>query len=159
MLFCVGVGSRIVCSSHHPDPTPANSVGAAVAILESHAPGAVDPVRGLARLVQVAPKMTIIDLTVRGLLPGTYDATVRVAGDISRGVASTGGVWEGEKGRLGTVEVGTLGAGSVLVDRPIEVWELIGRSIAVEKRGEKGETIVGVIARSAGVWENEKTVG
>lgn len=103
--------------------------------------------------------MTIIDLTVRGLLPGTYDATVRAAGDISRGVASTGGVWEGEKGRLGTVEVGALGAGSVLVDRPIEVWELIGRSIAVEKRGEKGETIVGVIARSAGVWENEKTVG
>lgn len=114
-------------------------------------------------MVQVSPKITIIDLTIRGLSPGTYNATVRAAGDISRGAASTGGVWEGMRGRLGTVEVGPTGAGSVLVDMPVEVWELIGRSVVVSKREEEfasndPDTVVGVIARSAGVWENEKTV-
>lgn len=67
------------------------------------------------------------------------------------------------RGRLGTVEVGPTGAGSVLVDMPVEVWELIGRSVVVSKREEEfasndPDTVVGVIARSAGVWENEKTV-
>lgn len=114
--------------------------------------------------MQVSPKLTIIDLTVRGLSPGTYNATVRAAGDISQGAASTGGVWEGVRGLLGTVDVGPTGTGSVLIDRPVEVWELIGRSIVVSKRAEEKftendpDTIVGVVARSAGVWENEKTV-
>lgn len=114
-------------------------------------------------MVQVSPKITIIDLTIRGLSPGTYTATVRAAGDISRGAASTGGVWEDTRGRLGTIEVGPTGAGGMLIDKPVEVWELIGRSVVVSKREEEfatndPDTVVGVIARSAGVWENEKTV-
>lgn len=114
-------------------------------------------------MVQVSPKITIIDLTIRGLSPGTYTATVRAAGDISRGAASTGGVWEDARGQLGTIEVGPTGAGGMLVDKLIEVWELIGRSVVVSKREEEfatndPDTVVGVVARSAGVWENEKTV-
>lgn len=122
-------------------------------------------------MVQVSPKLTIIDLTVRGISPGAYYATVRVAGDISRGAASTGGIWEGgedrkdeaPRGRLGTMEVGLTGVGSLFLDKPVEVWELIGRSIVVSRHEEKftkndPDTIVGVIARSAGVWENEKIV-
>jgi copper chaperone for superoxide dismutase len=147
--------------------------GAAVAILETHTPGIADPVRGLVRMVQVSAKLTIFDLTIRGLSPGTYHATVRATGDISQGAVSTGGIWEDEKvkdnepsrGRLGTVEVGLTGVGTVLLDKPVEVWEIIGRSIVVSRHKEEGkftkndpDTIVGVIARSAGMWENEKTV-
>lgn len=147
--------------------------GAAVSILETHAGGPGYGVRGLARMVQVAPKLTIIDLTVHGLSPGTYFATVRENGDISAGAASTGGVWRTgsdqddiPRGQFGKIEVGKSGVGSVLLDKPVEVWEMIGRSFVVSKqqRDQDGklkddqDTLVGVIARSAGVWENLKTV-
>ncbi|KAL7275464.1 copper chaperone [Rhizina undulata] len=147
------------------------SNSAAVAILETHASNVRDPVRGLARMVQVSPKLTIIDLTVKGLPPGTYHITIRESGDISRGAASTGAVWRGEetkddvpRGRFGTIDVGKSGLASLLLDKPIEIWELIGRSLVISRKHEEKfttndeGTIVGVIARSAGVWENEKTV-
>lgn len=148
-----------------------NSAG--VCILETHAPGVSNPVRGLARMVQIAESRTLVDLTIRGLPMGTYHATVREAGDISRGAASTGGIWEALKtltgfgqprGIFGTVQVGESGRGSSFLDRPVSVWELIGRSMVVSKsqngpfRQDDPNTLVGVIARSAGVWDNEKQV-
>lgn len=132
-----------------------------------------DNVRGLVRMVQVAPSLTIMDLSIRGLSPGQYHASIREAGDISRGPESTGGIWEAVKakekkvpsrGALGTLEVSKSGIASVFLDKPIEVWELIGRSIVVSKlqegkfQKEDPDTLVGVIARSAGVWDNDKTV-
>jgi copper chaperone for superoxide dismutase len=66
-------------------------------------------------MVEVAPSMTIVDLSIRGLSPGTYHATVRESGDISEGPESTGGIWElssskkeGKpcRGIFGTVQVG-----------------------------------------------------
>ncbi|KAF2241639.1 Cu,Zn superoxide dismutase-like protein [Trematosphaeria pertusa] len=149
------------------------SNSAAVCILESHAPHVENKVRGLVRMVQVAPNMTIVDLSIRGLSPGTYHATVRETGDISEGPASTGGIWEAVKakkedtpcrGVFGTVEVSKGGVGTVFLDRPIQIWEMIGRSIVVARQQDgkfdknDPDTIVGVIARSAGVWENDKTV-
>jgi copper chaperone for superoxide dismutase len=143
-------------------------------------------VRGLVRMVEVAPSMTIIDLSIRGLSPGTYHATVREAGDISQGPESTGGIWEALKakqdgkpcrGIFGTVEVGKGGVGSVFLDKPIQIWEMIGRSIVVAKQQDgkviqslpayiseakhsqfdknDPDTLVGVIARSAGVWDSK----
>jgi copper chaperone for superoxide dismutase len=124
-------------------------------------------------MVEVAPSMTIVDLSIRGLSPGTYHATVREAGDISEGPESTGGIWEALKakkegkpcrGVFGTVEVGKGGVGSVFLDRPIQIWEMIGRSIVVARQQDgkfdknDPDTLVGVIARSAGVWDNDKTV-
>jgi len=149
------------------------SNSAAVCILETHDDTVTDKVRGLARMVQVSPSMTVIDLTLRGLAPGKYWATVRETGDISKGVISTGGIWidpkEGAlkpRGIFGTVDVGRDGIGSVFIDKPIQIWEMIGRSFVVSKQheGEKKfesndeNTLVGVIARSAGVWDNDKTV-
>ncbi|KAG8631828.1 hypothetical protein KVT40_000968 [Elsinoe batatas] len=151
------------------------SNSAAVCILETHSSKVQDGVRGLIRMVQVAPAMTIIDLSIKGLSAGTYHATVREGGDISAGPESTGGIWdlaraksEGKpataKGVFGTVEVSKSGIGSVFLDKPIEVWEMIGRSIVVSKQQdgkfskEDPDTLVGVIARSAGVWDNDKTV-
>ncbi|RPA97854.1 Cu,Zn superoxide dismutase-like protein [Choiromyces venosus 120613-1] len=152
------------------------SNSAAVAILETHAKDTPSPVRGLVRMVQVSSKLTILDLTLQGLSPSTYYATIRTAGDISRGAASTGDVWgrqESEKGEavdvpprgnFGSIGVGKSGTASVLLDKPIQVWEIIGRSFVVSKerdgcfKPDDPDTVVGVIARSAGVWENEKTV-
>lgn len=147
--------------------------GSAVCILETHSTTVQDKVRGLVRMVQVAPSLTIMDLSIRGLSPGQYHASIREAGDISRGPESTGGIWEAVKakeekipprGVLGTLEVSKSGIASVFLDKPIEVWELIGRSIVVSKlpegkfQKEDPDTLVGVIARSAGVWDNDKTV-
>ena len=161
--------------------------GAAVCILETHFPlSTTSPVRGLARLVQVSPTHTLIDLTIRGLTPGTYHASIRETGDISRGALSLGNVWSElfnpkealtgddrgkgiKKGLLGTLEVGSNGTGNVFLDKPVQIWEMIGRGMVVSRdtpgdEGRKNEgkddadTVVGVIARSAGVWDNDKTV-
>jgi len=148
-----------------------NSAG--VCILETHSTTVPDKVRGLARMVQVSNDLTLVDLTVRGLSPGKYHATVRETGDISRGAASTGGIWGALKalggfgqprGLFGSVEVGDDGRGNAFFDRPVLIWEMIGRSMVVsqQKDGpfqrEDPNTLVGVIARSAGVWDNDKTV-
>ncbi|EXJ54409.1 hypothetical protein A1O7_09748 [Cladophialophora yegresii CBS 114405] len=147
---------------------------ASVCILETHAKGVSDPVRGLARMVQVGGSRTLVDLTLRGVSPGTYHATIRETGDISRGAASTGGIWEAvrqmagfgqPRGTFGTVQVGKDGRGSAFLDRSVSVWEIIGRGMVVSKQQHEEafqtddpDTLVGVIARSAGVWDNDKTV-
>lgn len=124
-------------------------------------------------MVQVAPNLTIIDLSIRGLSPGTYHATIRESGNISSGPESVGGIWDNAqsqsesrpgKGILGTIEVSKGGVGAVFLDKPIQIWEMIGRSIIVSKHQDgqfskrDPDTLVGVIARSAGVWDNDKTV-
>ncbi|KAF2500279.1 Cu,Zn superoxide dismutase-like protein [Lophium mytilinum] len=149
------------------------SESAAVCILESHAAHVANKVRGLARMVQVGDKITIVDLSVRGVSPGTYHATVRATGDISEGPESTGPIWDAvkagkegtpAKGVFGTVEVGKGGVGTVFLDKPIQIWEMIGRSMVVARQQDgkfdknDADTLVGVIARSAGVWDNDKTV-
>ncbi|EEP77340.1 conserved hypothetical protein [Uncinocarpus reesii 1704] len=149
------------------------SNNASVCILETHAKVS-NSIRGLARMVQVSNQRTLVDLTINGLSPGQYWATVRDTGDISRGATSTGGIWEALKqkiqgseeprGIFGRVDVDEKGKGNVFLDRPVAVWELIGRSMIVSKnkdgpfKEDDPNTIVGVIARSAGVWDNEKMV-
>lgn len=143
-------------------------------ILETHSSTVKDQVRGLIRMVQVGPAMTVLDMTLRGVSPGTYSVTVRESGNISDGAATTGGIWDlleakkeqparTAKGIFGTIEVGKTGLGSVFLDRPIQIWEMLGRSIVVSRKTEQfdkedPDTLVGVIARSAGVWDNDKTV-
>jgi len=151
-----------------------SSNSAAVCILETHSTETSDKARGLARMVQVASNLTLVDLTIRGLSPGTYWATIRQTGDISHGAISTGAIWTDSakggilkpRGALGTVQVGKNGVGSAFLESPIQIWEMIGRGMVVSRQHEnKGQfdkndenTLVGVIARSAGVWENDKTV-
>lgn len=68
------------------------------------------------------------------------------------------------RGILGTLQVSKGGVGAVFLDKPIQIWEMIGRSIVVSKKRDGAfdrrdpDTLVGVIARSAGVWDNDKTV-
>lgn len=126
-------------------------------------------------MVQVSNDMTILDMTLKGVKKGKYNVSVRETGDISDGAARTGGVWDalqaGTEGRkevkgwLGTIEIGKSGLGSVFIDKPVQIWEMIGRSVVVSRTAVEGpferedeDTLVGVIARSAGVWDNDKTV-
>lgn len=135
--------------------------------------------RGLARMVEVSKTVTLVDLTLRGVAPGTYRATIREYGDLKDGASSAGPVWKGDltagsdeekrlrRGDLGTVEIGADGRGAVFLDRPFQVWEVIGHAFVVTRQDEgRGaaplrndeNTVVGVIARSAGMWDNDKTV-
>ncbi|KAI5457725.1 putative superoxide dismutase copper chaperone Lys7 [Mariannaea sp. PMI_226] len=155
----------------------ASDSSAAVSILESFADiqeedKTEDPsreVRGLARMVQVSSGKTLVDLTVRGVAPGTYRASIREYGDLKLGAQSAGPVWaggeNGNRGALGVVEVGEDGRGSVFVAHPFQIWEVIGHAMILTKQEEgptplanDSDTVVGVIARSAGMWENDKTV-
>jgi copper chaperone for superoxide dismutase len=155
---------------HQPaEPSPVNADG-----------GKDRTVRGLARIVQVSPATTLVDLTLRGVTPGTYRATIREFGNLADGAPSTGPVWSGAtpgkeadtktghaaRGFLGTVEVGTGGHGSAFLNHPFQIWEVIGHAMVVSRQDETdgsllqndANTVVGVIARSAGMWDNDKTV-
>ncbi|KAJ1335493.1 copper chaperone for superoxide dismutase [Microdochium nivale] len=167
--------------------------GAAVCILETfhkgHGGKAVEPspsstgqmdswidqrnVRGLARMVSVSPTTTIVDLTIHGVQPGTYHATIREYGNLQHGAASTGPAWAGDsssgidqpRGLLGTIEVGEDGKGCMFADHPFQVWEIIGHAIVVTQQGldqteleNNDSTVLGVVARSAGMWDNDKAV-
>ncbi|KAF7537540.1 hypothetical protein G7Z17_g12834 [Cylindrodendrum hubeiense] len=153
------------------------SDSAAVSILESFADienenKAEDQdreVRGLARMVQVSSGRTLVDLTVRGVAPGSYRASIREYGDLKHGARSTGPIWAGgekqSRGALGVVEVGKDGRGAAFVNQPFQVWEVIGHAMVLTRQEEGTEplandvdTVVGVIARSAGMWDNDKTV-
>ena len=134
---------------------------AAVAILEKHGPAYPNvAVFGLARLVEASKELTLCDITLKGLPKGTYDVDVHAFGDVRDGAQSAGPVWE--RGQIGQVEVDAQGRGQVLLERQgVRVWELIGRALVVRKSGEStagDSTLSGVIARSAGAWENTKTV-
>ena len=64
-------------------------------------------------------------------------------------------------GELGKLEVDENGRGSLVGEIDWRVWQMVGRGIVVERLGkeEGGDgLVVGVVARSAGVWENEKVV-
>jgi copper chaperone for superoxide dismutase len=136
-------------------------------------------VHGLARLVEVSPTATLVDLTIRGLPPGDYIVSIREYGDVKDGAASTGPVWDGQatatgdlakaadpRGAICRLSVDSDGRGSAFIDRPFQVWEVVGHALVVSKSDESQgrsltndeNTVVGVIARSAGVWDNDKTV-
>ncbi|SCV05701.1 LANO_0H13278g1_1 [Lachancea nothofagi CBS 11611] len=142
---------------------------AAVSILETFEPVGVNdtPVRGLARIVSVSDTKTWVDITLNGLHnQGNYYASIRECGDISNGAASTGGsiyrfpepIECKSKSDLGK----NLYSGQAFLSAPLQVWELLGRSFMVttdpEHRPGHGSEVCGVIARSAGVWQNDKQV-
>lgn len=144
----------------------------AVAILETHQ--YVDrtkdtPVRGLARIVEVGKGKTFFDITINGVpKAGNYYASIHENGDISEGALSTGPIWHKfvepiECNKISDLDP-KLYSGQAFLKAPLNVWELIGRSFVITTNQEhkvnvNGDyDICGVLARSAGVWENDKQV-
>lgn len=142
---------------------------AAVSILEHYYKGvkfsSAHSVKGLVRMVKVGERKTLFDITVSGMPIGKYFVSARTSGCLIDGPLSTGDEFQ-ELGTI-TVEQNKTGSstdpentfGQSFITRNIDVTELVGRSIAVSKNPTPdADSIVGVVARSAGVWENDKTV-
>ena len=86
-----------------------------------------------------------------------------------------GGFNSDKDGNLGKLEVDEHGRGALIVEIDWRIWEMVGRGMLVKRHerddhgsnpainGTSQETafddvVMGVVARSAGVWENEKVV-
>jgi len=85
---------------------------------------------------------------VASYLPGKYDICIRESGNLSIGLESAGKVQH----VLGVVEVVERGWGEWSGEiEDMQVWQIIGHALSVDK-------VAGVVARSAGIWENVKKV-
>jgi hypothetical protein len=107
-------------------------------------------VRGLARIVQLpsTPPRTFVEVTIASYPPGLYDIVVRETGNLTKGIISAGNV---EK-VLGKVQVDERGWGEWSGEvEGLEVWQVVGHALSVDQ-------VAGVVARSAGVWDNMKKV-
>ncbi|CAG8789563.1 13858_t:CDS:2, partial [Racocetra persica] len=140
--------------------------------------------QGLCRFIQVNKDYCLIDVTVQGISPGRHGIHIHELGDISAGPSSTGehynpdnvehgDIESGHVGDLGNIHVDEKGWGDLIVEsRRIKVWDIIGRSMVIthgeddEGKGGNAQSkidgnsgpglIAGIIARSAGAFENKK---
>ncbi|KAH3676503.1 hypothetical protein WICPIJ_009083 [Wickerhamomyces pijperi] len=136
---------------------------AAVAILESFNPeDNLAPVKGLARIVATNDESLLVDITLDGLDQGTYYPSFRASGNISQGAESTGGsLFDFKPVTVASpLNDGTgLFSGQSFQSAPLKITDLIGRGFIVTKDNTLTKSsLAGVVARSAGVWENDKQV-
>ncbi|XVF51602.1 hypothetical protein PTKIN_Ptkin04bG0197400 [Pterospermum kingtungense] len=122
---------------------------------------------GVVRLARVSMELARIEASFSGLSPGKHGWSINEFGDLTRGAASTGKVFNPSKqgtdkeplGYLGTLDVDNNGEAFYTGDKQhLRVTDLIGRAIAVyetEAISDPGLTAA-VIALSAGFSENCK---
>ncbi|XVF10719.1 hypothetical protein REPUB_Repub07fG0206700 [Reevesia pubescens] len=124
---------------------------------------------GVVRLAQVSMELARIEASFSGLSPGKHGWSINEFGDLTRGAASTGKVFNPSKegtdkeplGDLGTLDADNNGEAFYTgVKQQLRVADLIGRSIAVYETEDKSDPglTAAVIARSAGVGENYKKI-
>ncbi|KAG8374817.1 hypothetical protein BUALT_Bualt10G0035000 [Buddleja alternifolia] len=120
---------------------------------------------GVVRLAQVNMELARIEANFSGLPPGKHGWSINEFGDLTKGAASTGKVFnptEHEKeplGDLGTLDADEKGEAFFSgVKEKLRVGDLIGRSIVVYGTEDKSDEGIAaaVLARSAGVGENYK---
>ncbi|XP_066143130.1 WASH complex subunit 1-like [Euwallacea fornicatus] len=108
---------------------------AAVSVLEA----GDDSVKGVIRFVQATPDTCIIDGTIDGLRPGSYNIEVHECGDLSRGCSNVGNIFNpasyfGKRsyGSLGEVTAERNGRSKFrLEDKVLKLSDIIGRSFVV----------------------------
>ena len=115
--------------------------------------------KGLARLIQLDENQMLLDLSVHDLIPSTrYTVDVYECGDLSCGISKIGSVFY----NLGQFTSTQQGTGELISEiSGISVWQIIGRSIVLQPLLEmnmEDSFVAGIIARSAGVFENPKEV-
>ncbi|KAJ1864495.1 copper chaperone [Coemansia sp. RSA 2703] len=165
--------------------TVEGNIGAAVCIFEEGCALSNSATRGLARFVQVSENTCFVDVSLSGIPDGLHGLAIHECGDLSSVPESCGAHWNpegaehggreaGHKGDLGNIEVKD-GWGEVAFETDrFKVWEIIGRSMVVSAGADdlgKGESarsrvdgssgpgiLAGVVARSAGLFENDKLV-
>ncbi|KAI9506249.1 copper chaperone [Coemansia spiralis] len=161
------------------------NIGAAVCIFEEgQALKNSSTPRGLARFVQVDEKTCFVDITVSGISNGEHAVAIHECGDLSSVPESCGKHWNpdgvdhgnaraGHRGDIGNLAVSDGWGDMAFETNRFKVWEVIGRSMVIaagaddfgkgpgssKVDGNSGSGILaGVIARSAGLFENEKQV-
>lgn len=137
---------------------------AAVAILESFDVGEKShSVKGLARMVAVDEDNIVVDLTLNQLPAGTYYPQIRNSGNLSEGAFSTGKLYHS----FGPIQLDQSdekpvdnGSYQNFLEAPLRIQDLIGRSFVLSRADLdiSADCPVGVIARSAGAWENDKYI-
>ncbi|XP_042511405.1 copper chaperone for superoxide dismutase, chloroplastic [Macadamia integrifolia] len=122
---------------------------------------------GVVRLAQVNMELVRIEANFSGLTPGKHGLSINEFGDLTKGAASTGKIFnptnqvtsEKPLGDLGTLDAQDTGEAFFTgVKQMLRVGDLIGRSIVVYETEDKSNPGIAaaVIARSAGVGENYK---
>lgn len=121
---------------------------------------------GICRFVQIAPKLVLMDLTVRlppptnvGLSPSKtpWNVYISSSGNMVDPPNTTGKALF----PLGQMIPDKDGYGDLFQEVPGELWDWIGRGCVVQadaKGSGTGRIFAGVVARSAGAWGNDKTV-
>ncbi|CAK8562787.1 unnamed protein product [Lathyrus sativus] len=122
---------------------------------------------GVVRLAQVSMELARIEANFSGLSPGKHSWSINEFGDLTKGAASTGKVFnppnkENTKeplGDLGTLDANEKGEAFYTgIKQKLRVADLIGRSIVVHATEDKSVhgIAAAVVARSAAVGENYK---
>ncbi|XP_050295775.1 copper chaperone for superoxide dismutase-like [Anthonomus grandis grandis] len=138
---------------------------AAVSILEA----GNEKVKGVVRFVQATPTTCIIDGTIDGLNPGNHSIEVHECGNLSEGCNSVGKIYcpegwnntEKKYGKLGEVVAERNGRAEFRMENNVlKLSDVIGRSFVVSSQLDGCYTPVscGIIARSAGLFQNPKTI-
>eukprot|EP01018_Ginkgo_biloba_P016119 Gb_35656 [translate_table: standard] len=124
---------------------------------------------GVVRFAQVNMELTRVEANFSGLSPGLHGWSINEYGDLTKGAASTGQIYNPSNGGtlkeplgdLGTLSVGDNGESNFLgVKYMLKVGDLIGRAVVLYDGEDKSSTGIAaaVIARSAGVGENYKKI-
>ncbi|CAG9858984.1 unnamed protein product [Phyllotreta striolata] len=137
---------------------------AAVSILEA----GDSNVKGVVRFIQPSSEVCIVDGTIDGLNAGSYRTYIYECGDISNGCNNVGQVFNptGEPGTKNYGDIGLISSDEKnrshfrFENNSLRVSDLIGRAFVVTKSNTEGTEKIacGVIARSAGLFQNPKTI-
>ncbi|KAJ3261530.1 copper chaperone [Boothiomyces macroporosus] len=106
--------------------------------------------KGLARIIPVDDDNLFVDSSVSGIDNGDWQLNIHEYGDLSSGVESTGNVFL----KLGNVNVKD-GKGTWTGNVKAKTWELVGKAMCLTKGKD---SVCGILARSAGAFENKKRV-
>jgi copper chaperone for superoxide dismutase len=115
--------------------------------------------KGVARLAQLYNEV-FIDLNASDLLPLTkYSVEIRECGDLSDPVRSTGDVYQ----KISNTSSDATGTLELVTEiKNTQMSDLIGRSLVLcpqnQENNQENHYVAGIIARSAGVFENQKMV-
>nr|CAD7431914.1 unnamed protein product [Timema monikensis] len=155
---------------------------AAVAMLGGETGCGLGPVKGVVRFLQTEQDRCLIDGTIDGLEPGHHGLHIHELGDLSGGCDTIGphlnlrgtrhgGPHEDEDNRhtgdLGNIKADVNGRAVFrFEDKLVKVGDIIGRSVAVNqgpddpasREGDEQRIACGIIARSAGMFENSKRI-
>ncbi|XP_063699370.1 copper chaperone for superoxide dismutase [Culicoides brevitarsis] len=117
--------------------------------------------KGVVRICNVSESSgSVIDGVVDGLQANRkYRFNIHECGDLSEGCQSVGGVFKPSQIEEKIVEADANGRLSFrILDKNLNVPDLIGRSVVISEKDSDERLGCGIIARSAGIFQNSKKI-